>query len=76
MNIGFRIAKWYADNFISPPNYVLSPEKWNKLLDDLGIRSYISTSPCSLEMAAYTPTTPQGWNNGKHCKLFCTRFVN
>lgn len=62
---GFRIAKWYSDNYISPPNYYLSPEKWNKLLDDLGIGAFISTSPCSFDMEAYTPTNPQRWNSGK-----------
>lgn len=71
---GFRIAKWYSDNFISPPNYYLSPEKWNKLLDDLGIRAFISTSPCSFDMEAYTPTNPQRWNSGN--SHLCVDYIS
>lgn len=71
---GFRIAKWYSDNFISPPNYYLSPEKWNKLLDDLGIRAFISTSPCSFDMEVYTPTNPQRWNSGN--SHFYVDYIN
>lgn len=59
----FDLNTWYNNLGINPGS-VLSLVNKNKLLNELGIRSYLSTNPCSFTSETFSPANSMGWKNG------------
>lgn len=54
---------WYNNLGINPGS-VLSLVNKNKLLNELGISSYLSSNPCSFTSETFSPANSMGWKNG------------
>ena len=63
----FDLASWYNSLGIRPGS-VLSAVNRDKLLNELGIKSYLSTNPCLFTSPTFTPTSSKGWKNGECCQ--------
>lgn len=64
----FDINQWYTSEGINP-NAVLSLVDREKLLNKLGISSYLSVNPCSFSSDTYSPANAKGWKNGQFYSL-------
>lgn len=64
----FDINQWYTAEGINP-NAVLSLVDREKLLNKLGISSYLSVNPCSFSSDTYSPANAKGWKNGQFYSL-------
>lgn len=62
----FDLSSWYNSLGIIPGS-VLSVVNRDKLLNELGIKSYLSTNPCSFASQTFNPANSKGWKNGKYC---------
>ncbi|XP_078336898.1 uncharacterized protein LOC144626513 [Crassostrea virginica] len=60
----FDINQWFTTESINP-NAVLNLVDREKLLNKLGISSYLSVNPCSFSSEMFSPANSQGWKNGK-----------
>lgn len=54
---------WYNNLGINPGS-VLSLVNKNKLLNELGISSYLSSNLCSFTSETFSPANSMGWKNG------------
>ncbi|XP_062616058.1 uncharacterized protein LOC134277763, partial [Saccostrea cucullata] len=68
----FDLDAWYSNLGISPGS-VLSLVNKDKLLNELGIRSYLSTNPCSFTSQTFSPANSDGWKND--CKKDLTNAL-
>ena len=62
--LDFSLTQWYQDLSL-PQGSVLSLLNRDKLLDQLGIRSYLNKVPCSFNSTLFSPANSQGWKNGE-----------
>lgn len=60
---GFDLNNWYNNLGINPGS-VLSLVNKNKLLNELGISSYLSSNLCSFTSETFSPANSMGWKNG------------
>ncbi|KAK3101652.1 hypothetical protein FSP39_005219 [Pinctada imbricata] len=56
----FSLVKWYRDNSITE-NSTLSTSDADKLLSNLGIKSYMLGSQCDFTSMVYSPADTNGW---------------
>ncbi|XP_062579219.1 uncharacterized protein LOC134241150, partial [Saccostrea cucullata] len=61
----FSLSEWYRDLSL-PEGSILSQVNKDRLLDMLGIRSYLNKDPCSFTSTIYSPANSKGWKN--ECK--------